>query len=73
MLAMSFGARAEADHAVAPEAEVLPAVTQEVCTVALWGYDEIRTDCRIAAHPAPKTNPALRGICTTYYGRRTCY
>jgi hypothetical protein len=48
-------------------------VTQEVCTVALWGYDAIRTDCRIAAHPAPKTNPALRGICTTYYGRRTCY
>jgi hypothetical protein len=70
---MPLGAVAEDEHAVAPEGEVLPVVTQEVCTHALWGYDEERADCRTAALPAPKVNPALRGICVTAYGRRTCY
>jgi len=72
MVAM-LGGTAQAEHANAPEANLLPAVTQEVCTTALWGYDEVRTDCRMEVRAAPKTNPALRGICTTYYGLRTCY
>jgi len=72
MVAM-LGGTAQAEHAIAPEANLLPVVTQEVCTTALWGYDEVRTDCRMEVRPAPKTNPALRGICTTYYGRRACY
>jgi hypothetical protein len=73
MLAAPFGALAHEEHAVAPETDLVPVVTREVCTEALWGYDEIRTDCRTELRPAPKTNPALRGICTTYYGRRSCY
>lgn len=72
MVAMLGGA-AQAEHAIAPEANLLPVVTQEVCTTALWGYDAVRTDCRMEVRAAPKTNPALRDICTTYYGRRTCY
>jgi hypothetical protein len=72
MLAMLGGA-AQADQAAAPEANLVQVVTQETCTSAVWGYDGIRTDCRTAVRPALKANPALQGICTTYYGRRTCY
>ncbi len=68
-----LGATAQAEHAITPEAKLLPVVTQEVCTSALWGYDEVRTDCRTEVRAAPKVNPALRGICTIYYGRRTCH
>ena len=68
-----LGATAQAEYAITPEANLLPVVTQEVCTSALWGYDEVRTDCRTEVRAAPKANPALRGICTIYYGRRTCY
>jgi hypothetical protein len=67
----------EAEHAfvpeIDPEPELLPVATREVCTIAEWGYDEIRTDCRTEVLPPRRGNPALRGICTTYYGRRTCY
>jgi hypothetical protein len=68
-----LGGIAQAEHDVAPEAKLVPAVTREVCTTAQWGYDAVRTDCRMEVRAAPTTNPALRGICTTYYGRRTCY
>jgi len=68
-----LGTTAQAEHAITPEAKLLPVVTQEVCTSALWGYDEVRTDCRTEVRAAPKVNPALRGICTIYYGRRTCH
>jgi hypothetical protein len=66
---------AQAQHAIMPETtpSVVPAVTREVCTISEWGFDEIRTDCKTAVLPAPKSNPALSGLCTTYYGRRTCY
>ena len=64
---------AQAEQAVAPEANLVPVVTQEVCTTALWGFDEIRTDCRTEVRAASKPSPALKGICTIYYGRRTCY
>jgi hypothetical protein len=72
-MVVMFSGAAQAEHAVAPEADLLPVVTQEICTAALWGYDEVRTDCRTEVRPAPKANPALSGICTTYYGRRACY
>jgi len=52
---------------------VVPAASREVCTVSNWGYGEIRRDCRSEALPSPHGNPALRGICTTRYGLRTCY
>ena len=72
MVALLSGT-AQAEDAIAPEANLLPVVTQEVCTTAQWGYDAVRTDCRMEVRAAPTTNPALKGICTTYYGRRTCY
>jgi hypothetical protein len=52
---------------------LVPAATREVCTIGDWGFDEIRTDCVSGALPPRRVNPALRGICTTYYGRRTCH
>jgi hypothetical protein len=64
---------AQAEHAVTAEAELIPAVTQEICTVGAWGYDEIRSDCRMETRAAAKANPALNGICTIYYGRRICH
>ncbi|HSD93475.1 MAG TPA: hypothetical protein VLB11_10675 [Methyloceanibacter sp.] len=64
---------AQAEHAVAPEAMLVPAVTREVCTESVWGFDEIRTDCRFEVRAAPQPNPALKGICTTYYGLRECH
>jgi hypothetical protein len=72
-MVVMLGGIAQAEHAVAPEADLLPVVTQEVCATAQWGYDAVRTDCQMEVRAAPTTNPALRGICTTYYGRRTCY
>ena len=72
MVAM-LGGIAHAEDAVAPEANLVPVVTREVCTTALWGFDEIRTDCRTVVRAAAKPSPALKGICTIYYGRRTCY
>lgn len=76
MVAMLGGA-AQAEHAVAPEGNLVPAVTREVCDVAAWGaewgFDQVRTDCRTHAYAAPKPNPALSGICTIYYGRRVCH
>jgi hypothetical protein len=68
----------QAEHAVTAEADATEslmqhAVTQETCTVGEWGYDEVRSDCRVRVREAPKPNPALKGICTIYYGVRTCY
>jgi len=72
MLAMLSGT-AQAEHTIAPEAELVPAVTREICDVAEWGYDQVRTDCRTEVLPMAKANPALKGICTIYYGRRVCH
>ena len=58
MVAIAAGT-AQAEHAVAPEGELVPVVTREIC--------------RLEVRPAPKANPALSGICTIYYGRRTCH
>ena len=75
-LVASISGVAQAEHAVAPEGEIVP-VTREVCDVAAWsaewGYDQTRTECRTEVLPVAKPNPALSGICTIYYGRRTCH
>ena len=70
-----LGGAAQADqgHAVTPDASLVPVVTREVCATTNWGFGEIRTECRTEALSPSQGNPALRGICTTYYGRRTCY
>jgi len=52
---------------------LVPAATREVCTVSDWGYGEIRRDCRTEPVPVRRDDPALRGLCTTRYGHRTCY
>jgi hypothetical protein len=44
---------------VAPDVELLPVVTQEICDVAEWGYDQIRTDCRTEVSPAAKPKSGL--------------
>jgi hypothetical protein len=64
---------AGAEHGVEPEANLYPATIREVCTTTSFGADIVETDCRYEALPAGRGNPALKGICTTYYGRRTCY
>ncbi len=66
---------ANAEHAFVPQSqpELVPVVTHEVCTTSEWGFDEVRTDCRMEILPAPRGNPGLKGICTTYYGHRTCH
>jgi hypothetical protein len=79
---LGFAVQAEqadqAEHAVKAEADATQAVmrhavTEETCTVGEWGYDEVRSDCRLQVREAPKPNPALKGICTIYYGVRNCY
>jgi hypothetical protein len=61
------------DQVAKPEAGLVPVVTHEVCTTTNWGFGEIRTECRTEESLAPKPSQSLKGICTTYYGRRTCY
>ena len=44
--------------------------TREVCTTISWGDDSSRTECLT---DTPRSDPALHGICTIYYGRRVCH
>ena len=50
-----------------------PVGMREVCSTMDFGYGEIRTECRSEAIAPAKADPALKGICTIYYGRRSCY
>jgi hypothetical protein len=69
-----YGGFGEPDRAGrACEAGAVAAATREVCTEISWGYDGVRTDCRFKVLAAEAPNPALKGLCTTYYGRRTCH
>ena len=52
---------------------IVPAATREVCTTLELGFGEIQTDCRMKPIPIRAEDPALRGVCITRYGRRTCY
>jgi predicted transglutaminase-like cysteine proteinase len=71
---LSTAAQAQTQHAIeADESIYQPAGIREACSTMAWGVGEIRTDCRYEALAPEKTNPALKGICTIYYGRRTCY
>jgi hypothetical protein len=73
-LALFGGAAlAEDTPSATPQTDVVPVVTREVCTTTDYGIGEIRTVCRTETKPGARANPALTGICTTYYGRRTCY
>jgi hypothetical protein len=77
LAAMTFTA-AHAEHAIEAgepsyEPAYRPAGIREVCSTMDFGYGEIRTDCRTLQVAPAKADPALTGICTIYYGRRTCY
>lgn len=52
---------------------LVPAAMREVCTTREWGFGEIQTDCRMTPIRVRAEDPALRGMCITRYGRRTCY
>jgi hypothetical protein len=52
---------------------LVPAAMRQVCTTGEWGFNEIRTDCRTEPVPVRRLDPALRGLCVTRYGQRTCY
>ena len=73
LAALGGVAQAQEQPVVAQDGNVLPAATREVCTTVNWGFGDSRTECRTEALPPAQANPALHGICTTYYGRRTCY
>ena len=68
-----------AERAVSKSQSSLPQSVDEVapnpvedCTELIFD-DVVRTHCRYGTLPVNKGNPALRGICTTLYGVRTCY
>jgi hypothetical protein len=52
---------AQAEHAVAPDAKLVPAVTREVCTESVWGFDEIRTDCRVEVRAGAAAQSRAQG------------
>jgi hypothetical protein len=69
------GGAAQAEQAqrwVTQDGNMLPTAAREVCTTSNWGFGEIRTECRTEALPVAQVNPALKGICTPYCGRRIC-
>jgi hypothetical protein len=79
-----IGGAAKAGHGVIPdEAPAVPyeapyesAAAQgyrETCEQMDWSFDGVRTECRYETLPVRRANPALKGICTIYYGNRTCY
>lgn len=43
---------------------------RETRTSISWGFDGVRSECWVER---PTRNPALRGICMTLYGKRSCY
>lgn len=65
----------QAQPSYPPELDVylVPAAMREVCTIGDWGFDEIRRDCRTEPIPVRRKDPALRGVCVTRYGQRSCY
>jgi hypothetical protein len=73
-LAAMLTTTAQAEHAIeADESIYQPASMRGACSTMDWGVGEIRTACHYEALAPEKDNPALNGLCTTYYGRRTCY
>jgi hypothetical protein len=46
---------------------------REVCDTFDFGDGDVRTECRTELLRVRAENAALRGICITRYGNRTCY
>ncbi len=73
-VAVMLSTAAQAQHAIQPdEPSYQPVGVREVCSTMDFGFGEIRTDCRTEELAPAKGDPALKGICTIYYGRRSCY
>jgi len=73
-VAVMLSTAAQAQHAIQPnEPSYQPVGVREVCSTMDFGFGEIRTDCRTEELAPAKADPALKGICTIYYGRRSCY
>ena len=39
--------------------DLVPVVTREICDFDEWGYDQVRTDCRIEVRACAETKPGL--------------
>ncbi|HUU66798.1 MAG TPA: hypothetical protein VMW57_05880 [Methyloceanibacter sp.] len=65
--------QAQASYPAELDVYLVPAATREVCTIGEWGFGEIRTECHTEPIPMRREDPALRGLCVTRYGQRTCY
>ena len=63
----------EATYPSEVDVYLVPAAMREVCTTGEWGLDEIRTECRTEPIRVRRVDPALRGVCVTRYGQRSCY
>jgi hypothetical protein len=73
-MAAMISTAAQAQHAIqVDEPSYQPVGVREVCSTMDFGFGEIRTECRTEELAPAKADPALKGICTIYYGRRTCY
>ena len=65
---------AQAQYAIqVDEPSYQPVGVREVCSTMDFGFGEIRTECRTEEIAPAKADFALKGICTIYYGRRSCY
>lgn len=52
---------------------VVQTATREVCRTMTYGDGDIWKECRSEPIVEREPDPALRGVCITRYGERTCY
>ena len=55
------------------EVHLVETGSREVCDTFNFGDGDVRTECRTEPLRVKAKDPALRGICITRYGNRTCY
>lgn len=55
------------------EVHLIETGRREVCDTFDFGDGDVRTECRTEPLRVWAENAALRGICITRYGNRTCY
>jgi hypothetical protein len=55
------------------EVHLIETGRREVCDTFDFGDGDVRTECRTEPLRVRAENAALRGICVTRYGNRTCY
>jgi hypothetical protein len=55
------------------EAHLIETGRREVCDTFDFSDGDVRTECRTEPLRVRAENAALRGICVTRYGKRSCY